>query len=187
MDDMKEGWIQTYKGKRINPLNPDPSQICIEDIAIALSNTCRFTGHTKGFYSVAEHSYWASKYVAPQNALQALMHDSAEAYLNDIAKPIKQSVSVWTGKEMIPFKRAEDHLLGMIFEKFGISKEMAPEVKEIDMRLCYTEGEQLMPDVSVWNWYVKPIGGLEFECWPPSYAYAMFMSRYESLIKKKGE
>jgi hypothetical protein len=181
--DSGEGWIQTYTGKRINPLNPDPSQICIEDIAHALANTCRFSGHTRDFYSVAEHSYCASKYVAPENALQALMHDSAEAYLNDIAKPVKPSVSVWTGKEMIPFKRAEAHLLGVIFKKFGISREMAKEVEEIDMRLCYTEGGQLMPDVSVWNWYVKPIGGLRFECWPPSYAYVMFMTRYDNLSK----
>ena len=53
---ISKGWIQTFTGKRMYPLDPKPEDICIEDIAHALSNICRFTGHTKKFYSVGEHS-----------------------------------------------------------------------------------------------------------------------------------
>jgi 5'-deoxynucleotidase YfbR-like HD superfamily hydrolase len=43
-------WIQTYSGKRFFPLDPRPEDVCIEDIAHALSLLCRWTGHVKEFY-----------------------------------------------------------------------------------------------------------------------------------------
>ena len=48
--------IQTFTGRRIDPFDPDPEQIVIEDIAQALGNQCRFGGHCRRFYSVAHHS-----------------------------------------------------------------------------------------------------------------------------------
>ncbi len=49
-------WIQTFTGKKFFPLTPDPELICIEDIAHSLSMQCRYNGHSKQFYSVAQHS-----------------------------------------------------------------------------------------------------------------------------------
>lgn len=49
-------WIQTYSGQRFDPINPDPAAIRSVDIARALSMVCRYTGHVRRFYSVAEHS-----------------------------------------------------------------------------------------------------------------------------------
>lgn len=43
-------WIQTYTGRRVEPLNLQPEQVCLDDIAHALSNKCRFTGHCREFY-----------------------------------------------------------------------------------------------------------------------------------------
>lgn len=49
-------WLQTFTGKKIFPLNPRTEDICIADIAHSLSMQCRYNGHTKLFYSVAQHS-----------------------------------------------------------------------------------------------------------------------------------
>ena len=40
-------WIITYRGAAIEPLDPDPEHIHIEDIAHSLANQCRFTGHVR--------------------------------------------------------------------------------------------------------------------------------------------
>ena len=82
-------YIRTFTGIKFAPLSPRLEDIDIRDIAHALSNLCRFTGHTPVFYSVAEHSVLVSKLVEPEYALGALLHDASEAYLNDIAGPIK--------------------------------------------------------------------------------------------------
>ena len=47
--------ILTASGIYFDYANPTAGMINIEDIAKALSNTCRFAGHSR-FYSVAEHS-----------------------------------------------------------------------------------------------------------------------------------
>ena len=48
--------IVTYTGKLFDIFDPKPELVCIEDIAHSLANQCRYTGHTKVFYSVAQHS-----------------------------------------------------------------------------------------------------------------------------------
>ncbi|HKK06533.1 MAG TPA: hypothetical protein VKA50_11875 [Gammaproteobacteria bacterium] len=82
-------WILTYTGRRVDLLDPDPATIEPEDIAHALSNMCRFNGHCRHFYSVAEHSWHVALLVSRENALQGLMHDAAEAYVADITRPLK--------------------------------------------------------------------------------------------------
>jgi 5'-deoxynucleotidase YfbR-like HD superfamily hydrolase len=62
-------------------------QIHIEDITHALSQRCRYAGHTPGFYSVAQHLVLCSDQalkLCPDLALTALMHDASEAYLSDL-------------------------------------------------------------------------------------------------------
>src|SRR5688500_14252940 len=86
-------YIRTYTGKEFYPLKPELDKIDIEDIAHALSNLCRFTGHTKQFYSVAQHSVLASEFVRvydnPHLNLFVLLHDASEAYICDISRPLK--------------------------------------------------------------------------------------------------
>lgn len=84
--------ILTYTGKLVDPFNMRAEDIDIEDIAHALAHTCRFNGHTRRFYSVAEHSlyvYAACEMESIQTKLYALLHDAGEAYLPDIPSPIK--------------------------------------------------------------------------------------------------
>ena len=68
---------------------PNPDDIRIEDIAHALSNQCRFAGHAREFYSVAEHSVHVSQLCLPEHALWGLLHDASEAYLVDLPRPLK--------------------------------------------------------------------------------------------------
>lgn len=46
----------TATGRRFYFMTHTPEDICLDDIAIALSRLCRYTGHTKRMYSVLEHS-----------------------------------------------------------------------------------------------------------------------------------
>src|SRR5574338_265665 len=63
--------IETFSGKMLDYENPTENMIDIVDIAHALSQICRFTGHCKQHYNVAQHSYLASYHVEPEHALQA--------------------------------------------------------------------------------------------------------------------
>jgi len=88
MTEYDEHWITTYTGKRFHYLDPQPEEIDIVDIAHALSLTCRFGGHCKEFYSVAEHSIRVAEIVPKEFQLLALLHDAGEAYTGDVQSPI---------------------------------------------------------------------------------------------------
>ena len=50
------GTMNTYSGKKFDPLEMTPDNVFLEDIAHALSLLCRGGGHLKHFYSVGQHS-----------------------------------------------------------------------------------------------------------------------------------
>lgn len=88
------GTIETFSGEAYSFHDPDPGVIKLEDIGHALSNMCRFAGHTNTFYSVAEHSVLVSRILEAEGAtegwqLVGLMHDAHEAYVWDAPRPIK--------------------------------------------------------------------------------------------------
>lgn len=84
-------WITTQSDKHFDFNNISPDAICIENIACALSNLCRFTGHVQDFYSAAQHSVHVSYLVPPDFALEALLNAS-KAYCNDIFALLKQQL-----------------------------------------------------------------------------------------------
>ena len=168
-------WIQTFTGRQVWPLNPKVEDIDIVDIAHALSSICRFTGHCRNFYSVAEHSVFASWY-CPDEPLWALLHDASEAYIADVAKPIKSFIG--------DYKEIEERLEKVIAEKFGLSWPMPPCVKEIDRVMLATERVDLMPTTRPWNSVedVSPLP-LSLYCWSPAKARAEFMRRFNALTQ----
>lgn len=88
------GIIETYSGEAYDFATPAPASINLVDIAHALSNMCRFAGHTRRFYSVAEHSVLVSRIVEARGGstkfqAAALLHDAHEAYVWDCPKPLK--------------------------------------------------------------------------------------------------
>ena len=116
--------IRTFTGIYMNVFEPTLEMICIEDIAHGLSNQCIFAGHTKEFYSVAQHSIHVCELAKDEFKLQALLHDASEAYLCDIPGPIK--------KRLPEYCKIENSLMEMIAEKFGFELPVNENVKGLD-------------------------------------------------------
>lgn len=96
---MTRPWMQTLSCKRWDVLNPAPEKVDWTDIAVSLSRTARFRGHTARFYSVAEHSVHVMRVVRgltddPVAHLAALLHDAHEAYLGDMITPVASALGV---------------------------------------------------------------------------------------------
>lgn len=123
--------LHTYSGLRVDVFNPTPDMFCIEDIAHALSNICRFGGHTNKFYSVAEHCVRVSHLVKPEFKLQALLHDASEAYIWDMPTPIKS--------KLVGYEGIENGIMLCIAKKFGFSWPMADQVHEADKEMLKCE------------------------------------------------
>ncbi len=86
----------TFTGQGFDPFNPDPRDVRLDDIAHHLSMMGRYGGAAPVFYSVAKHAMMvAIVWRITKNAswtLWALHHDSPEAYIGDIRRPIKQAI-----------------------------------------------------------------------------------------------
>lgn len=132
-------YIRTFSGVAFFPLDPRPEEVFIEDIAHALMNLCRFTGHVKKFYSVGDHSIRASHYASKENALWALLHDASEAYISDLSRSVKHD------PRYQPYREDERRLMLVIAERFGLVWPEPEEVHEVDSRLLFTEKRDLMP------------------------------------------
>lgn len=84
--------LETYSGRYFDYTAPSAADVCLEDVAHALSHVCRFGGHSRVFYSVAEHALLCAGLLGnmdPAWQLAALHHDSHEAYLGDVPRPLK--------------------------------------------------------------------------------------------------
>lgn len=138
--------IVTYTGIYFDPLDPVPDLIQVRDIAHSLSNQCRFTGHVRQFYSVAEHSVRCANFVLDQLdggkelSLILLMHDASEAYLSDIARPVKHAAGFGDQYRLI-----EDGLQRAISEKFDLPYPFPDIVHAVDNALLAAEARDLMP------------------------------------------
>lgn len=167
----KEG-IVTYTGRVIKPLSPSPRDICIEDIAHSLANQCRFTGHVKQFYSVAQHSILVSEITDFDNALWGLLHDASEAYLSDIARPIKRGASILAEE----YAQIEERLMFTIARKFGLSWPMPEDVSWADTVLLRTEVKELMP-FEIPGETLDQLGPIH----TPRLAKVLFLERFNEL------
>src|SRR5690242_3132863 len=141
--------IQTVSGRRVDPFAPDPAEVELDDIAQALSNQCRFGGHCRVFYSVAQHSCLAAELVAGGGGdavaqLWALLHDAPEAYLVDLPHPLKHRSEL--GRV---YRQAEALLQTAICERFDLPLEPPASLKPIDRALLATERQALTE--AVWE------------------------------------
>jgi hypothetical protein len=86
--------IELCSGAFLDLANPQAADITLADVARGLSRTCRFAGHTRVFYSVAEHARLVAAHLEARGAsleaqLCGLHHDDHEAFLGDVTRPLK--------------------------------------------------------------------------------------------------
>jgi len=169
-----DGWIQTHTGKRFYPLNPNPDDIDIIDIAAALSKTCRFGGHTIAWYSVAEHCVHVAKHAAPEYKLTALWHDASEAYLVDVPRPIKLLIT--------NYYSIETKIELAVARKFGITFPLPDPVKLLDSRILSDERDQVMKPTDFsdteWGNTLAPLG-VKINFWGPGEAAMQFLDAFD--------
>lgn len=135
--------METYTGLEVNPLDLRPEDIRIEDIAHSLSLLCRYGGHCKTFYSVAQHSLHVAVVISerfPLVRLFGLLHDAAETYLGDMITPLKERIPA--------FRKYENEIMVRILSKFCPRPPTPLEwirVKRADARVLLGEAFFLMP------------------------------------------
>lgn len=169
-----EPWIETFTGKTFYFLDPKPETIDIRDIAHSLAYTCRYTGHSKRFYSVAEHSLYVSYLAA--NPLAGLLHDASEAYITDIASPIKPYLN--------NYKELEDNLMLRIAGVFGFDYPLDVDIKDCDATQLKTEAKYLLPSKGLTWAHMYPTKrehGIKPQCMSPEEAEQAFLERFEEV------
>ncbi len=181
MDDpnRKGQWIQTFSGICFWPLDPRPEEIRIEDIAHALAMQCRFNGHCRAYYSVAQHSVLVAELVEsvePGSALEALLHDASEAYLSDLPRPLKVEPG------MAFYLEAERRLQEVVFARFGLDGATRDRIVEwADDVLLATEARDLMQvPIRRWEELPEPLSR-PIEPMAPLEAEAAFLESFARL------
>lgn len=135
--------ILLLSGEYFDLAEPEACAFQVSDIAHALGNICRFTGHTQRFYSVAEHSVICSHMVPPEDAMAALMHDAAEAFIGDVSSPLKS---------LLPdYKAVERRVEQAVWSRLGLPPTLPPSVKIADRRALAVEQRVCMGNGDEWG------------------------------------
>lgn len=172
-------WMQTYTGRAFPVLEPKPDDIDPLDIAHALSLTCRYGGHSRWFYSVAEHCVMMSYAVLRENALWALLHDAAEAYVGDVVSPLKRSLP--------DFVQAENRVMQAVKARFGLPGTLPDEVAQADLRILLTERAAVLgPTPHPWDARIEALQPLPvpISCWEPREAKKRYLDRLHQLTEE---
>lgn len=160
--------ILTISKREVNVFDPKLEMFEIEDIAHALSNICRFTGHIPVRYTVAQHCVLCAKASLPEYKKAALLHDASEAYLNDIASPIK---------ELLPdYIKLEDSIMKCIAERFDFEYPLPKSVSLID-KIYYNIERRTFRDTEETGLTITKV-------WSQKKAYNEFIKMFKYLEKK---
>lgn len=178
-----KAYIATYTGKQFFLLNPRLEDIDIIDIAHALSLQCRWTGHVKWHYSVAQHSVYCSMIGPESEAFERLMHDGSEAYMGDMNRPLKHYTEAGP-----PYRVQESVIQNAICQRFGLSTHEPASVHLADNAMLYAEKEQLLgytfeeaEDWERYEDYPMPV----ITRWSPDQAETMFLRQFNELYKRR--
>lgn len=140
-------WMPTASGLKFKFDRLHENFMSIKDIAHSLAFQCRYNGHTRVFYSVAEHCVRVADYLMDQTGVRefayaGLLHDAAEAYVGDIISPIKRRY----------FDRTiEDQIELVLAIQFNVPFKLLQSdlIKRADLTLLTTEMRDLFTfDVS---------------------------------------
>lgn len=143
-------WMITHTGREhhLAGIGQQLNAPTIEEIAHALAQINRFTGHASRPYSVAEHSLLVATIAAHEDAspvaqLAALLHDAHEAYVGDVSSPAKWAIGQ-------PWEVFEHHQEVAVHNALGIRSAMVShraDIKRWDLIALATERRDLL----TWN------------------------------------
>ena len=166
-------WIQTYTGKKLSLLDPQPEEFDLESIAIGVSREFRFGNQSCVPYTVGQHSYHVST-ICKEFPLEGLFHDGVEAFTRDLPSPLK--------KVLPQYEIIEKRLWRALAEKFGLQKELPAEVIKADKIMVATECLQLMlKPKEMYSIEEDPININLIPPWPMDLTEGMFKKRYYEL------
>lgn len=149
--------MKTYNGRILDVLNFTEADVDIEDIAHSLSQICRFTGHTKGHYSVAQHCLLVSEMVPSSYALEGLLHEAEEPYTNDLHTELKYAHG------MRIYREIGRQIRDVVWRHFGLEscEDVHRMIKTVDTTLCELEKLCLFKDSKLDR--IKPMPAEEAE------------------------
>ena len=167
--------ISTLSGRFFDLLAPEDYEYCIDEIAEALSNICRYTGHVKKFYSVAEHSVLVSNIVPPRLALAGLLHDASEAFVGDVSSPLK--------KLLPEYKAIEERIQKAIADHYGIPYPFPHEIHEADKRMYWRERIDVAPGPrdTLWHQDLAATRKVQASGMKPLMAKRYFLARFKEI------
>lgn len=179
LNDITGPVILDSAGRYIDLLNPQPEDMDVQVIARALSKLCRYTGHVRRFYSVAEHAWHCSFLVPPGLELTALHHDDSEAFTGDASSPLKVAL----GRVFADIEMGFDRVVA---QAFGTQFPHGPEVKTADLAMLRQERDEMLPPIGAWRCLkgIKPPIGRTIFNWEPEVAEVMFLKRHEALTQR---
>ena len=179
-------FIFAFNGHRLRKFYFAKPTFEIEEMVWSTSMQCRFTGHVKRFYSVAEHCVLVSNlvlYLGLGDPFEALMHDMHEGYLNDISSPVKANLP--------DYKALENRIEAALRKSYGFPREKNPRIKYGDRLALYIEATHLMPEGALDELIQGDTATKEaarriaedwtLRCYEPERARAEFMREYECL------
>lgn len=204
--------IHTVSGRAVDVGQPNASMIDLGDIVHALSHCCRFAGHVRNFYSVAQHSVLVSRLVDGLRYAYlsdfALLHDATEAYMCDIPYHLKHDEAMFRYRQLET--QLERVIEGKFFPAGTITKEFRAMVKNADTLAVVFEHSVLRQDYRVDDWalkaelfvssamssgFIRPtlISDItrmanrlprpsEFRCWSPEEARSMFYNSIQGSM-----
>lgn len=179
-------WINTHSGERFYLFAPVPARVWGVDLAHALAQLCRFGGHTAKFYSVAQHSVLVSRLVPAEQALAALLHDAAEAYLGDTVTPLKS----YQLHHCPALAGVEETIRKAVFQRFGAPQcphKLTPEIKAADVLALATERRDLLENlIEDWELPLPEPLAEPIMPWPAAAAEKAFNSRLWELSPRYG-
>ena len=138
----------TRGGRMVDLLNVKPEDIDLADIAWALAHTCRFMGHPRRHYSVAEHSINVARLLPEPIKIYGLLHDAHEAYIGDISTPMKRALMHRSGAGEPRFETFSEELAAIerpiikaIHDKLGVPWPVSPHIMAAVKYADVTMGE----------------------------------------------
>jgi 5'-deoxynucleotidase YfbR-like HD superfamily hydrolase len=198
----RRAWQRMLSGRRLDLLNPAPSDIALEDIAHGLARVARWNGQTVGdhAFSVAQHALLVEEILGALDStlearwrLAALLHDAPEYVIGDLISPFKAAVG-------LDYKAFELKLLDAIHRRFGLPSPLpapiAAAVKNADRIAAYYEATGLagFTEGEADRYFGKPgplppalgrsLAALQGQ--PAASAQAAFLARFRTLHSANG-